>query len=397
MQEHVRFLKLPTERLIITEGEWKIFPQGSSTENLTAPLQGFQTKWCIAGKGHASSYLETGDVWIYFSKDADGQSAIPRACIIDNKEHGITEVRGIIFNEEVKQHLDDYITPVVDEKLKEMEGGEKWADKMDDMKKLCELHFKYLQKEPLDKNDMTFLYEIDHPIQESGYGEDPRIAELRQGRNTEKDMLVIFDCAREQIAHDPDQINKDTKAYVGQLGSDIFRKLPKNLEHVYTSFPDKKIRRENVKIGGKSAEQLISEMEAAGINITDYAKSMLKNREFVPDKNPEEATLIRLTVADLGFKSSATTDQIYERAQNLGLELCPADTGPNYRLKYHNQPLNEWIYMGMKQITASDGDPRVFRLGRSGGGLWLDGCWARPGGGWSPDDGFVFRLRKSES
>src|SRR3989338_6575065 len=225
MQEHVRFLKLPTERLIITEGEWKIFPQGSSTENLTAPLQGFQTKWCIAGKGHASSYLETGDVWIYFSKDAGGQNAIPRACIVDNKDHGIAEVRGIIFNEEVKQHLDDYITPVVDEKLKEMEGGEKWADKMDDMKKLRELHFKHLQKEPLDKKDLTFLYEIDRPIQASGYGKDPRVAELRQGRNTEEDMLIIFECAKDQIAHVPSQINENTKAYVGQLEPGIFQKL----------------------------------------------------------------------------------------------------------------------------------------------------------------------------
>ena len=138
-------------------------------------------------------------------------------------------------------------------------------------------------------------------------------------------------------------------------------------------------------------------MEAAGINISDYAKSMLKNREFVPGKNPEEATLIRLTVADLGFKSSATTDQIYERAQNLGLELCPADTGPNYRLKYRNQPLNEWIYMGMKQITDSDGYPNVFELERNDDGLWLDGSWAKPGYEWDPGYKFVFRLRKSES
>ena len=192
----------------------------------------------------------------------------------------------------------------------------------------------------------------------------------------------------------PSQINENTKAYVGQLEPGIFQKLPENLEHVYTSFPDKKIRRENVEIGGKSAEQLISEMEAAGINISNYAKSMLKNREFVPGKSPEEATLIRLTVADLGFKSSATTDQIYERAQILGLELCPADTGPNYRLKYRNQPLNEWIYMGMKQITDSDGNPHVFKLARHDDGLWLHDHWALPDNEWNPDNKFVFRLRK---
>jgi len=200
MQEHVRSLKLPTERLVITEGEWRVFPHGSSAEDLTAPLQGFQTKWCIAGEGHAGSYLETSDVLVYFSRDVEGQNTIPRACIIDNKERGITEVRGIIFNEEVKQHLDGYITPVVDEKLKSMEGGEQWSDKMEDMKKLRELHFKHIQKEPFTKDDLTFLYEIDHPIQNSGYGTDPRIAELRKGRDVKSDLSCALSVPKEKIS-----------------------------------------------------------------------------------------------------------------------------------------------------------------------------------------------------
>ena len=95
------------------------------------------------------------------------------------------------------------------------------------------------------------------------------------------------------------------------------------------------------------------------------------------------------------FSRSATTDQIYARAQELGLELCPPDTGPNYRLKYQDQPMNEWIYIGMKQITARDGRPRVFGLGHGDGGLWLDSAWAKPGNGWYPVDKFVFRLRKA--
>ena len=236
------------------------------------------------------------------------------------------------------------------------------------------------------------LYEINGTIEGFGYQKDPRIAELRQGRNTEEDMLVIFECTRDEIAHVPSQINENTKAYIGQLEPGIFQKLPENLEHVYTSFPEKKIRRENVEIGGKSAEQLISEMEAAGIYIFPPADSILKNREFVPGKNPEEATLIRLTVADLGFKSSATTDQIYERAQILGLELCPADTGPNYRLKYRNHPLNERIYIGMKQITGSDGYPNIFELGRRVDGLLLRDSWTEPDGECYSGNKFVFRL-----
>ncbi|MDP3793965.1 MAG: hypothetical protein Q8R07_04415, partial [Candidatus Uhrbacteria bacterium] len=272
-----------------------------------------------------------------------------------------------------------------------------YRKKSEDMRILTALEKKRENEEVFSKTDLILLYEINGTIEGFGYQKDPRINELRQGRNTEEDMLVIFECTRDEIAHVPSQINENTKAYVGQLEPGIFQKLPENLEHVYTSFPEKKIRRENVEIGGKSAEQLISEMEAAGINISDYAKSMLKNREFVPGKNPEEATLIRLTVADLGFKSSATTDQIYERAQTLGLELCPADTGPNYRLKYQNQPLNEWICMGMKQIADSDGRPDVFLLERDDGGLWLGGYWARPDREWYPRHEFVFRLRPPEA
>ena len=66
MQEYVRSLKLPTERLQVTTGTWRPFSQGSSPQDLTDSLQGFQTKWCIAGEGHAKSYLEKSDVWIYF-------------------------------------------------------------------------------------------------------------------------------------------------------------------------------------------------------------------------------------------------------------------------------------------------------------------------------------------
>src|SRR3989344_9464489 len=127
-------------------------------------------------------------------------------------------------------------------------------------------------------------------------------------------MPIVFDCEPSQIAHSVGEVNESTKAYIGQLEPGIFQKLPETLEHIYTSFPDKKIRRENLEIGGKTADQLIAEMTAKNINITNYAKSMLKSREFIYTKNSEEITLIRLTVADLGFKNNATADQVYQRA-----------------------------------------------------------------------------------
>jgi hypothetical protein len=378
------------------KGEWKKYQQGQSgdAEQLFESLEGKGTGWCTAGKSTAETQIENGDFYVYYTNDSNGEPTQPRLAIRMEGDNRIGEVRGILPHQGVEPIMQE----ALDAKLQDFGGeADSYRKKSGDMKMLTALDQKKEQDQPFAKDDLVFLYEINSSIEGFGYQTDPRIAELRQGRNTEEDMLVIFDCTKEEIAHVPSQLTKDTKAYVGQLEPGIFQKLPEGLEHVYTSFPEKKIRRESVEIGGKTKEQLIALMEATHINISDYAKSMMENRDFVPGKNREEATLIRLTVADLGFKTSATTDQIYERAQTLGLELCPPDTGPNYRLKYKDQPLNEWVRIGMKQIADSGGRPGVFSLGRDDGGLWLGSIWAKPDDEWRPGSKFVFRLRKSES
>ena len=377
--------------LVNTAGGWIKYDQGSDHMPLVESLQGHGTGWCTAGESTAETQLKGGDFYVYYSLDQQGQPTIPRVAIrMDQK--GIAEVRGIA----AEQNLDPYIGSVVQEKLKEFPDGAVYEKKAQDMKLLTNIENKVKKGQELIKDELIFLYEINAPIEGFGYQRDPRIQGLRNQGDLEKDILTIFGCTKEHIAYLPVQIHEKTKIYVGQLEPDIFRKLER-IEHIYTTFPENKVRRENVEIGGKSAEQLISEMAATGINISDHAKNMFLNREFTPGQNQEEVTLIRLTVADLGFKSSATTDQIYERAQILGLELCPADTGPNYRLKYRDQPLNEWIYMGMKQITGSGGTPVIFMLGRDDDGLWLSSIWSKPDHGCHPISQFAFRLRPSTS
>ena len=101
-------------------------------------------------------------------------------------------------------------------------------------------------------------------------------------------------------------------------------------------------------------------------------------------------------MGDLGFPKdkNPTTDEVYKRIEELGLELCPAETGPQLCLKYADQPLNEWVRIGMKQIADRDGYPDVFCLKRYGDGLWLDNRWTDPEDRWYTDYEFVFRLRK---
>jgi hypothetical protein len=387
-----------------THGKWVTYKKGKTydAKRMIASLQDKYTDWCIEGEGVGKDKLNEGNIYIYYTFDKGGNPVDPRLCIRMSDDR-IAEVRGISGgkSQEVEQVFMDEAGEggsVLGNKLKEFGNeADAYRKRESDMKQVTRLMKKNQNDDPFTKEELQFLYEINGTIEGFGYQKDPRIAELRQGRNLEEDMLVVFECTRDEIAHGLSQINKNTKAYVGQLKPGIFQKLPESLEYVYTSFPEKKIQRVNVEIGGKSAEQLFSEMEAAHINISGYAKSMMENREFIPGKNREEVTLIRLTVADLGFKIIPTIDQINKRAQRLGLELCPPDTGPNYRLKYRNQPLGEWVCIGNK-IADSAGYAHVFMLVHDAYGLGLGDSWAEPSSfGSGLGDKYVFRLPSPEA
>lgn len=339
----------------------------------------------------AKSQLSRGDFYVYYSQDESGASSIPRAAIRMEGDK-IAEVRGIAPD----QNLDPHIAPVVGAKMKECPDGTVYEKKAGDMRLLTLIEQKIVAGKPLTKQDLLFLYEINTPIEGFGYVKDPRVVELRKERNPNEDMLVVFECDQSQIARSVDQINASTKAYVGKLEPGIFDCLSEGVEHVYTKFPEGRIRRQSIEIGGKDERELEELLGRNGHRINLYAKSMMEHDDFKrslreedpkqPDwkkwklKSPEEAKLIRLRVEDLVFPSGATTDQIFTRAQELGLELCPPEVGPQFRLQYVNQPMNEYVYVGMKQISDSDGNPRVFYVARDDGGSWLSSPWTGPTG-----------------
>ena len=380
------------EEMQITNGEWVTYPQGSDPKKLTATLQGKGSGWCIAGENIArTSYLGVGNLFVYYTRDRDGNNTIPRVVIVE-KGNRVTEVRGIEWEENIDRYIKE--TNIVADKLKALPGGKAFESTDKDTKQLTAIDRKITANQQLNGNELAFLYELDRPIKYFGIKKDPRIAELRKKRDPAEDMLVIFYCMPEQIAHAPREINEHTEAYVGKLEPGIFDTIQKyNIEHIYTSFPEGKIRKENVTIGGKTWQELDQEIQSKQMKSYGYALDMMKSKDFKTLETAEAGDYVRLKVRDL-LPGNPTTDQIYAKAKELGLELCPAEVGPHYRLQYEDQPLDEYVYIAMKQIADRDGRPSVFRVGRLAVGLWLGDGWAEPDREWYPDDELLFRLRK---
>ena len=261
------------------------------------------------------------------------------------------------------------------------------------MKLLTLIEKKTQNNEPLTRNELIFLYEINSKIEGFGYEDDPRIKEIRETRKVEKDAPIIFECEQSQIAYDQKDVTENTQAYIGEWNIKIFQKIRNypNIKHLFESFPDKKIFMETLETDPiiNSPESAEEAMKRKNIYSSDWSKDIIYKTEFSEEKQSYD--LVRFSVEQLGFSKSATTQEIYDKAEKLGLELCPAEVGPHLRLQY---PGKEWMLIAMKQITDRNGYPDVFHLGMRGARLGLYGSIARPSSGWSADRKFVFRVRK---
>ena len=90
----------------------------------------------------------------------------------------------------------------------------------------------------------------------------------------------------------------------------------KNFEYLYTSFPEEKIQKYEVEIGGKTKDTL-KRNKRKGFFLSSYAESMMDNPDFSVSKNIEKINTVRLKVSDLGFTSgNPTTDGIYKKRKN---------------------------------------------------------------------------------
>lgn len=128
--------------------------------------------------------------------------------------------------------------------------------------------------------------------------------------------------------------------------------------------------------------------------ISNAISDMLGNPALTLAPAVIEVDLVVVSVAELGFKGGATQEQIYERVQELGLELCPAEVGPQLRLQHLDQPVGENLTVGMEPITEPDGNSYLFYVICDEDGLCLSRAFANPTYYWPGPCRWVFLRRE---
>lgn len=147
--------------------------------------------------------------------------------------------------------------------------------------------------------------------------------------------------------------------------------------------------------GLSTASDFRNALKLIGVKIGDRTNDILDNPAFTVATCAAEVELVVASVAEIGFKKKTRCKDIYIRAQELGLDLCPPEVGPQLRLQYTDQLRREGLVIAMEPITDSRGYPNLFRVVRRGNGdYWLDYDEGDPDDVFEDYRQFVFLRRK---
>ncbi len=140
----------------------------------------------------------------------------------------------------------------------------------------------------------------------------------------------------------------------------------------------------------KSLRKALEESSARMIG--DWASDILNKTKL--SKSKQSLDLVVRSVKELGFPNGAQYKDICKAAESQGLDLCPAEAGPQLRLQYPDQPNGEWLVIAMEPIKDSAGDLGLFDVECVGDGRWLRADYGEPDYFWFTGDRFVFVRRK---
>jgi RNA polymerase sigma factor (sigma-70 family) len=138
----------------------------------------------------------------------------------------------------------------------------------------------------------------------------------------------------------------------------------------------------------RSGADLLDTLLEEKFRISLWSMQALENPDFPVAAEEITVDIVVVSMLEMGFAEGefATLDTIYDRAKQMGLEMCPVETAAQLRLRFLDQPdwrtkerLGEFFVMSEPFFLTPDGLPKIFSVVRddkhphfeTGIGLWL--------------------------
>ncbi|OIK09583.1 helicase [Bacillus sp. MUM 13] len=173
-------------------------------------------------------------------------------------------------------------------------------------------------------------------------------------------------------------------------------------------YPDCPTFIRTVKVGGLTKSQLLKKLQKHSILMNKFGEMLFADDKFTISDTIYSVRAVELKVRNLGFPEGATIPQLFKKANQAGLKLCPIELGPHLRLEYLDQsegnsgkPIRRHrahygsITIASEILSEDVGFPKGFYLRRICGVLWLRGYVADYLHVLDPDDHFVFCLNEN--
>jgi len=120
--------------------------------------------------------------------------------------------------------------------------------------------------------------------------------------------------------------------------------------------------------------KLRDQLDELGCHVGGQAGEILARPTFALAPHREEAELVLVTPLQLGFTTETVTlANLYARARQIGIELARPEIGPQLRIQYVDQPMGEFLAIGMEPIKTWGGEPMILNVANGGAGLILIG------------------------
>jgi hypothetical protein len=159
-----------------------------------------------------------------------------------------------------------------------------------------------------------------------------------------------------------------------------------------------------VRIGGMSKAELAAALERNGIQLNRIALELFAHPGFRPAPEVSTLEITHVSVAELGYEHGAELAQVFERAGEHSLELCPLELAAHLRIAFTDQAEGSIgcppsrnrappgsLTVAARPLTDHDNVSMGFYLRCIDGAPWLRGYRSPAEHVWNAGDRFVFR------